>query len=80
MDFRQLNKKMFADKFPLPRIEEILDRIDNARYFLVLDLVSGFHQIELDADSRDFKAFSTDEDSFRFMRMAFGLKQAPNSF
>lgn len=80
IDFRQLNKKLASDKFPLPRIDEILDRMGNARYFTVLDLVSGFHQIELESNSRDCTSFSTDSGSYRFKRLPFGLKIAPNSF
>lgn len=45
IDFRQLNKKTIEDKYPLPRIEEILDNLGQCRYFSTLDLAQGFHQI-----------------------------------
>lgn len=80
IDYRQLNKKLLADKFPLPRIDEILDQLGRARFFSCLDLLSGFHQIELDEESRDVTSFSTDQGSFRFRSLPFGLKVAPNSF
>lgn len=80
VDYRCLNKKLLADKFPLPRIDVILDQLGRAKYFSCLDLLSGFHQIELDKKSRDMTAFSTDKGSFRFTRLPFGLKIAPNSF
>lgn len=80
IDYRQLNKKLLADKFPLPRIDEILDELGRARFFSCLDLLSGFHQIELDEESRDVTSFSTDQGSFRFRSLPFGLKVAPNSF
>lgn len=52
VDFRQLNKKIVADKFPLPRIDDILDQLGRARYFSTLDLMSGFHQIPLEGNSK----------------------------
>ena len=49
VDFRQLNKKVIGDRFPLPRIDEILDQLGRAKYYSTLDLMSGFHQIELES-------------------------------
>lgn len=80
IDFRQLNKKLTSDKYPLPRIDDILDQLGRAKYFSCLDLISGFHQIELDTSSRDLTSFSSINGSFRFKRLPFGLKIAPNSF
>lgn len=80
VDYRQINKKVVADKFPLPRIEDILDQLGRAKYFSCLDLMSGFHQIELNEKSRDITSFSTDNGSYRFTRLPYGLKIAPNSF
>ena len=80
IDFRQVNKKLIADKFPLPRIEEILDQLGRAKYFSCLDLVSGFFQIELEENSRDLTSFTTNKGTFRFKRLPYGLKVAPNSF
>lgn len=80
IDYRQINKKLLADKFPLPRIDDILDQLGRAKYFSCLDLMSGFHQIELDEGSRDITSFSTSNGSYRFTRLPFGLKIAPNSF
>lgn len=48
VDYRLPNKKLIPDKFPLPRIEEIIDSLGNAKYFSVMDLQSGFYQIPLD--------------------------------
>lgn len=80
VDFRQLNKKVLADKFPLPRIDEILDQLGRARYFSTLDLMAGFHQIPLDPESRKFTAFSTNTGHYQFKRLPFGLNISPNSF
>lgn len=43
VDFRRINTKLVADKFPLPRIDDILDELGRAKYFSCLDLMSGFH-------------------------------------
>lgn len=80
VDFRQLNKKILADKFPLPRIDEILDQLGRARYFTTLDLMSRFHQIPLDPKSRKCSAFSTSSGHFQFKRLPFALNISPNSF
>ena len=80
IDFRQLNKKILGDKFPLPRIDDILDQLGRAKYFSTLDLMSGFHQIEIDEESKQFTAFSTDTGHYEFKRLPFGLNISPNSF
>src|ERR1700743_2100697 len=80
IDYRLVNKKIIADKFPLPRIDQILDGLGRARYFSILDLFQGFHQIPLDEESRDLTSFSTDTGSFRWKVLPFGLNIAPNSF
>jgi len=80
IDYRQINKKLLSDKFPLPRIDDILDQLGRAKYFSCLDLMSGFHQIELEENSRNITSFSTSNGSYRFTRLPFGLKIAPNSF
>lgn len=65
VDFRNiLNKKVVSDSFPLPRIDEILDQLGRAKYFSILDLHSGFHQIESEPSSRKFTAFSTNSGHF----------------
>lgn len=80
VDFRQLNKQIIPDKFPLPRIDEILDHLGRAKYFSTLDLMSGFHQIPLDESSKQYTAFSTEQGHFEFNRLPFGLNISPNSF
>lgn len=80
VDFRQLNKKLSPDKFPLPRIDDILDQLGRAKYFSTLDLMSGFHQIKLNRRSRKYTAFSSDRGHYQYKRLPFGLNIAPNSF
>lgn len=80
VDFRSVNKKLIADKFPLPRIDDIFDNLGQAKFFSVIDLFSGFWQVPLHPDSRDVTSFSTDSGAFRWKVLPFGLNVAPNSF
>lgn len=80
VDFRQVNKKLAQDKFQLPRIDSILDELGRAKWFSVIDLMSGFHQIPLKEESRDITSFSIEGGSFRFKRLPFGLNVSCNSF
>lgn len=80
VDYRLLNRQLVPDKFPLPRIDEILDGLGRARFFTCLDLQAGYHQIPLDKNSRPMTAFSTEGGFFQWKVVPFGLNIAPASF
>ena len=48
IDYRQLNKATVKDRYPLPRIDDTIDALHGAQYFLTLNLFSGYWQIEID--------------------------------
>lgn len=80
IDYRQLNKKLVQDRFPMPRIDEILDGLGKAKFFSILDLQSGYHQIPLEPNSRKITSFSTDRGYFQWKVLPFGINVAPSSF
>lgn len=80
VDYRMLNKNLIADKFPLPRIDDILDSLGKAKFFSILDLYSGFWQIPIEPKSRELTAFSTERGAFQWKVLPFGINVAPNSF
>ena len=80
VDYRSLNARTIDDKYPLPPISDLLDKLGRCQYFSVIDLQSGFHQIEMESDSQSKTAFSTPNYHLEFTRMPFGLKNAPSTF
>ena len=69
-----------ADAYPMPHIDELLDRIGNARYITTLDLTRGYWQVPVAEDARLKTAFTTPSGLFQFTVMPFGLSGAPATF
>ncbi|KAL4085061.1 hypothetical protein QTP88_027899 [Uroleucon formosanum] len=80
VDFRKLNNITVGDKMPLPQIQDVLDRLGRSKYFSVLDLAQGFHQISLDKESRVKTAFSSDIGHWQYTKLPMDLKNSPPTF
>lgn len=73
VDFRDLNKITRVDPYPLPNIQETLSQLGNAKYFTVVDMASGYWQIEMDEADKEKTAFNTPSGHYQWKRMPMGL-------
>ena len=77
VDYRPFNKLTVVGKYPLPRIDEMLDRVGDASYFSKLDIHAGFHQIRVFPEHVERTAFRTKYGTFRYQVNAIRTVQFP---
>nr|AAV43951.1 putative polyprotein [Oryza sativa Japonica Group] len=80
IDYRKLNKATKKDHFPLPFIDEMLERLANHSFFCFLDGYSGYHQIPIHPEDQSKTTFTCPYGTYAYRRMSFGLCNAPASF
>ncbi|KAI3672920.1 hypothetical protein L6452_39022 [Arctium lappa] len=80
IDYRRLNKATQKDHFPLPFIDQMLDRLAGKEYYCFLDGYSGYKQIAITPEDQEKTTFTCPYGTFAFRRMPFGLCNAPATF
>jgi hypothetical protein len=80
VNYRASNKITAKNRYPLPRIDDLLDQLNNFVYFTELDLHSGYHQLRVAERDAWKTSFKTKHGLFEWLIMSFGICNAPTTF
>jgi len=80
VDYRRLNAVTKRDSFLVPNIQDALDSLKGARYFIQMDLLLSYFQVSMTDRAKERSAFCTRRGLYQFTRMSFGLCNAPATF
>ena len=80
VDFRRLNAATIPDTYPLPRMDDCIDSLSEAKVFTLLDALWGYWQVPIAEKDKDKTTFTSHMGTFRYTRMPFGLRNAPSTF
>lgn len=79
-DFRRLNSLTVPDGFPMPRIDDLIDKVGQAKFLTKVDLSRAYWQIPMEEESIPLSGFVTPQGQFQWKYMPFGLRNAPATF
>ena len=79
-DFRGVNSQSRSDNFPIPRVEDCIDKIGKSRYVTKIDLLKGYYQIPLTDRAKRISTIITPKGLYHYNVMPFGLRNAPATF
>ncbi|KAK3741501.1 hypothetical protein QZH41_002971 [Actinostola sp. cb2023] len=80
VDMRAANEAIERERHPVPTVEDLIVDLNGSTVFSKIDLNQGYHQLELDADSRNITTFATHLGLFRYKRLSFGINSASEIF
>ncbi|GFX44694.1 hypothetical protein TNCV_2427781 [Trichonephila clavipes] len=80
VDYRKLNSVTKVDAYPLPRMDDLLNEATPTSFISTIDLQSGYHQVKVADFDQDKTAFVCPFGTYRYLRMPFGLRNAPATF
>ncbi|GJR38358.1 reverse transcriptase domain-containing protein [Tanacetum coccineum] len=80
IDYRKLNEATRKDHFPLPFMDQMLERLTRNKFYCFLDGFSGYFQISIDPEDQEKMTFTCPYGTFAYRRMPFGLCNAPGTF
>lgn len=80
VDYRKLNLVTVKDKYPLPRIDDLIDKLRGAKFFSTIDLKSGYWQLPMDPQDAKKTAFTANGSLYHFLCLPFGVSNGPSHF
>ena len=79
-DYRKVNSVTKTDAYPIPRVDDCIDKVGNARYVSKFDLLKGYWQVPLTEQAKEISAFVTPDGFYQYKVMAFGMKNSQATF
>ena len=80
IDYKSLNKITFRNWYPIPRIDDLLERLKGGNFFSKIDLKSCYHQVPIEPTDVCKTSFKSKEGLFEWLVIPFGLTNAPTTF